>query len=42
MPEKIWVFDTVALSNFLLSDSIFILWNFKSFGVGGANISGKS
>jgi predicted nucleic acid-binding protein len=25
MPEKKWVFDTVALSNFLLSDSIFIL-----------------
>lgn len=25
MPEKEWVFDTVALSNFLLSDSIFIL-----------------
>jgi predicted nucleic acid-binding protein len=25
MPEKNWVFDTVALSNFLLSDSIFIL-----------------
>ena len=27
MPEKIWVFDTVALSNFLLSDSISILEN---------------
>ncbi len=27
MPEKKWVFDTVALSNFLLSDSIFILEN---------------
>lgn len=25
MPEKKWVFDTVALSNFLLSDSILIL-----------------
>lgn len=25
MPEKKWVFDTVALSNFLLSDSDFIL-----------------
>jgi len=25
MPEKKWVFDAVALSNFLLSDSIFIL-----------------
>jgi predicted nucleic acid-binding protein len=25
MPEKKWVFDTVALSNFLLSDSLFIL-----------------
>jgi len=25
MPEKKWVFDTVAISNFLLSDSIFIL-----------------
>lgn len=25
MPEKKWVFDTVTLSNFLLSDSIFIL-----------------
>ncbi len=25
MPEKKWVFDTVALSNFLLSESIFIL-----------------
>lgn len=25
MPEKKWVFDTVALSNFLLSDSVFIL-----------------
>ena len=25
MPEKRWVFDLVALSNFLLSDSIFIL-----------------
>jgi hypothetical protein len=25
MPEKKWVFDTVALSNFLLSNSIFIL-----------------
>ena len=25
MPEKKWVFDTVVLSNFLLSDSIFIL-----------------
>ena len=27
MPEKNWIFDTVALSNFLLSDSIFILEN---------------
>ena len=27
MPEKKWVFDTVTLSNFLLSDSIFILEN---------------
>ncbi len=25
MPEKNWIFDTVALSNFLLSDSTFIL-----------------
>ncbi len=25
MPEKIWIFDTVSLSNFLLSDSMFIL-----------------
>jgi predicted nucleic acid-binding protein len=25
MPEKIWIFDTVALSNFLLSDSMLIL-----------------
>jgi predicted nucleic acid-binding protein len=25
MPEKKWVFDTVVLSNFLLSDSVFIL-----------------
>jgi predicted nucleic acid-binding protein len=25
MPEKKWVFDTVALSNFLLSESFFIL-----------------
>lgn len=25
MPEKKWVFDAVALSNFLLSDSVFIL-----------------
>ena len=25
MPEKRWVFDTVALSNFLLSDALFIL-----------------
>ncbi len=25
MPEKKWAFDTVALSNFLLSDSVFIL-----------------
>jgi len=25
MPEKKWVFDTVVLSNFLLSNSIFIL-----------------
>ena len=25
MPEKKWVFDTVALSNFLLSDTLFIL-----------------
>jgi predicted nucleic acid-binding protein len=25
MPEKKWVFDSVTLSNFLLSDSIFIL-----------------
>jgi len=24
MPEKKWVFDTVSLSNFLLSDSVFI------------------
>jgi len=27
MPEKNWIFDTVALSNFLLSDSIFIIEN---------------
>jgi predicted nucleic acid-binding protein len=27
MPEKNWIFDTVVLSNFLLSDSIFILEN---------------
>ena len=27
MPEKNWIFDTVALSNFLLSDSTFILKN---------------
>jgi predicted nucleic acid-binding protein len=27
MPDKNWIFDTVALSNFLLSDSIFILEN---------------
>ena len=27
MPEKNWIFDTVALSNFLLSDSTFILEN---------------
>jgi hypothetical protein len=25
MPEKKWVFDTSALSNFLLSDSAFII-----------------
>ena len=25
MPEKLWIFDTVSLSNFLLSDSMFIL-----------------
>jgi hypothetical protein len=25
MPEKKWVFDTVALSNFLLSEALFIL-----------------
>jgi len=25
MPEKKWVFDTVSLSNFLLSESVFIL-----------------
>ena len=25
MPEKIWIFDTVSLSNFLLSDSMLIL-----------------
>ncbi|MGA1870185.1 MAG: hypothetical protein ACMUJM_16735 [bacterium] len=25
MPESKWIFDTVVLSNFLLSDSIFIL-----------------
>jgi predicted nucleic acid-binding protein len=25
MPEKKWVFDTVALSNFLLADSIYLL-----------------
>ena len=25
MPEKIWTFDTVSLSNFLLSESMFIL-----------------
>ena len=25
MPEKKWIFDTVALSNFLLSNSIFII-----------------
>ena len=27
MPEKKWVFDTVSLSNFLLSESVFILEN---------------
>ena len=27
MPERKWVFDTVSLSNFLLSDAIFILEN---------------
>jgi predicted nucleic acid-binding protein len=27
MPEKNWIFDTVAFSNFLLSDSIFIIEN---------------
>ena len=27
MPERKWVFDTVSLSNFLLSESIFILEN---------------
>ena len=27
MPEKHWIFDTVALSNFLLSDATFILEN---------------
>jgi predicted nucleic acid-binding protein len=27
MPDKNWIFDTVSLSNFLLSDSIFILEN---------------
>ena len=27
MPEKIWIFDTVSLSNFLLSDSMSILNN---------------
>ena len=27
MPEKNWIFDTVALSNFLLSDATFILEN---------------
>lgn len=27
MPEKKWVFDTVVLSNFLLSDAIFVLEN---------------
>ena len=27
MPERKWIFDTVALSNFLLSDSLFILEN---------------
>lgn len=25
MPEKQWIFDTVSLSNFLLSDSVFLL-----------------
>ena len=25
MPEQKWVFDTVTLSNFLLTDSVFIL-----------------
>jgi len=25
MPEKLWIFDTVSLSNFLLADSVFIL-----------------
>ncbi len=25
MPEKQWVFDTVVLSNFLLSNSIFVV-----------------
>ena len=27
MPERKWVFDAVSLSNFLLSESIFILEN---------------
>lgn len=27
MPEKKWIFDTVVLSNFLLSDSMFVLAN---------------
>ena len=34
MPEKEWIFDTVALSNFLLSDSLFILENrYRRHGV---------
>ncbi len=34
MPAKNWIFDTVALSNFLLSDSIFILENrYRSQGL---------
>ena len=38
MPEKIWIFDTVSLSNFLLSESMFTLnKRYRRCGV----ISGK-
>ncbi len=34
MPKKKWVFDTVVLSNFLLSDSVFILeQRYKKCGI---------